>query len=91
MRSGKWRESCAARVFDVIAARERDLQRQVTLAKNQLRDLQTSNESTQAKLLNHNERQGGYLGIYAQRVTVRLTDGVGQTRRLWPSSRKWTL
>ncbi|KAF8518766.1 CASP C terminal-domain-containing protein [Gautieria morchelliformis] len=37
--------------------RERDLQRQVTLAKNQLRDLQTSNESTQAKLLNHSERQ----------------------------------
>lgn len=34
------------------------MQRQVTLAKNQLRDLQTSNESTQAKLLNHSERQG---------------------------------
>ncbi|KAF8520409.1 CASP C terminal-domain-containing protein [Hysterangium stoloniferum] len=37
--------------------RERDLQRQVALVKNQLRDLQTSNESTQAKLLNHSERQ----------------------------------
>ncbi|KAH7108574.1 CASP C terminal-domain-containing protein [Auriculariales sp. MPI-PUGE-AT-0066] len=37
--------------------RERDLQRQVTLVKEQIRDLRTSNESTQAKLLNHSERQ----------------------------------
>ncbi|KIJ49673.1 hypothetical protein M422DRAFT_246745 [Sphaerobolus stellatus SS14] len=37
--------------------REQDLQRQVALVKNQVRDLQTSNESTQAKLLNHSERQ----------------------------------
>jgi homeobox protein cut-like len=37
--------------------REQDLQRQVSLAKNQLRDLRTSNDSNQAKLLNHSQRQ----------------------------------
>ncbi|KAG8927470.1 hypothetical protein FRC01_007453 [Tulasnella sp. 417] len=37
--------------------RERDLQRQVTLHKNQLRELQTSTESTQAKLFDHSHRQ----------------------------------
>lgn len=38
--------------------REKDLQRQVTLVKGQLRDLRTSNESTQAKLLDQGSRQG---------------------------------
>lgn len=38
--------------------RERDLQKQVTLVKSQLRDLRTSNESTQAKLLDQDSRQG---------------------------------
>ena len=38
--------------------REKDLQRQVQTAKGQMRDLHSSNESTQAKLLNANERQG---------------------------------
>ncbi|EJD42675.1 hypothetical protein AURDEDRAFT_145653 [Auricularia subglabra TFB-10046 SS5] len=37
--------------------RERDLQRQVSLVKEQLRDLRVSNESTQAKLFDHSERQ----------------------------------
>lgn len=37
---------------------ERDLQRQLTLTKNQLRDLRTSNESNQAKLMDQSERQG---------------------------------
>lgn len=38
--------------------REKDLQRQVTLVKSQLRDLRTSNESTQARLMDHTSRQG---------------------------------
>ncbi|KII92832.1 hypothetical protein PLICRDRAFT_172872 [Plicaturopsis crispa FD-325 SS-3] len=37
--------------------REQDLQRQVTLTKNQLQNLRTSNESNQAKLLDHSQRQ----------------------------------
>ncbi|KAG9027267.1 hypothetical protein FRB95_007950 [Tulasnella sp. JGI-2019a] len=37
--------------------RERDLQRQVTIAKNQLRELQTSTESTQTKLFDQSQRQ----------------------------------
>lgn len=39
-------------------AREQDLQSQLALTKNQLRDLRTSNESNQAKLLDHTQRQG---------------------------------
>ncbi|TCD63439.1 hypothetical protein EIP91_005410 [Steccherinum ochraceum] len=38
-------------------AREQDLQGQVALVKSQLRDLRTSNESNQAKLLDHTQRQ----------------------------------
>jgi hypothetical protein len=38
--------------------REKDLQRQVQTVKHQLRDLHTSNESTQAKLLDASQRQG---------------------------------
>ncbi|KAG6837511.1 hypothetical protein H0H93_008436 [Arthromyces matolae] len=37
--------------------REQDLQRQITVTKNQLRDLRTSNDTNQAKLLNHSQRQ----------------------------------
>ncbi|GJE95498.1 CASP C terminal-domain-containing protein [Phanerochaete sordida] len=37
--------------------REQDLQRQVALAKSQLRDLRTSHDSNQAKLLDHTQRQ----------------------------------
>ncbi|KAF8236541.1 hypothetical protein L208DRAFT_1450990 [Tricholoma matsutake] len=37
--------------------REQDLHRQVSLAKSQLRDLRMSNDSNQAKLLNHSQRQ----------------------------------
>ncbi|GLB37586.1 putative CASP C terminal [Lyophyllum shimeji] len=39
------------------AEREQDLQRQIALTKNQLRDLRTSNDSNQAKLMNHSQRQ----------------------------------
>ncbi|KAF5380342.1 hypothetical protein D9615_004565 [Tricholomella constricta] len=37
--------------------REQDLQRQISLTKNQLRDLRMSNDSNQAKLMNHSQRQ----------------------------------
>ena len=39
---------------------EQDLQRQLALTKNQLRDLRVSHESNQAKLLDHTQRQGTY-------------------------------
>jgi homeobox protein cut-like len=42
----------------LTTAREKDLQRQVTSAKSQLRDLHSSNESTQAKLMDASQRQG---------------------------------
>ena len=40
---------------------EQDLQRQVSLAKSQLRELRMSNETNQAKLLDHTQRQGDLL------------------------------
>ncbi|KAF8200663.1 CASP C terminal-domain-containing protein [Pholiota molesta] len=39
------------------ADREQDLQRQLSLTKDQLRDLRLSNETNQAKLFDHNQRQ----------------------------------
>ena len=39
--------------------REKDLQRQVTLVKTQLREVQSSNESKEARLLDHTQREGG--------------------------------
>ncbi|KAF8635236.1 hypothetical protein AX17_004009 [Amanita inopinata Kibby_2008] len=47
--------------------REQDLQRQVELTRNQLRDLRMSNESNQAKLLDHTQRQD-------QEVTTKLAE-----------------
>ncbi|KAH9858790.1 hypothetical protein C2E23DRAFT_19955 [Lenzites betulinus] len=47
--------------------REQDLQRQVALTKNQLRDLRMSHESNQAKLLDHTQRQD-------QEVVAKLTE-----------------
>lgn len=44
-----------------VSSSEQDLQRQVSLTKNQLRDLRMSNDSNQAKLLDHSQRQGNYL------------------------------
>jgi len=37
--------------------REQDLQRQLTLTKSQLRDLRASHDTSQAKLLNHSQKQ----------------------------------
>ncbi|KAF4567546.1 hypothetical protein EYR40_006547 [Pleurotus pulmonarius] len=47
--------------------REQDLQRQVALAKTQLRDLRTSHESNQAKLIDQTQRQD-------QEVVAKLTE-----------------
>ena len=49
-------ETCAH-----AGGREKDLQRQVQTAKDQLRDMHTSNESTQAKLFDASQRQGVYI------------------------------
>jgi hypothetical protein len=38
--------------------REKDLAKQVQTVKNQLRDMHTSNESTQAKLMDASQREG---------------------------------
>lgn len=44
-----------------ISHREQDLQRRVELVKDQLRELRMSNDSNQAKLLDHSQRQGSPL------------------------------
>jgi homeobox protein cut-like len=54
--------------FTLGFASEQDLQRQVSLAKSQLRDMRMSNDSHQAKLLNHSQRQG----IFQSRVLYLL-------------------
>lgn len=38
--------------------REKDLQRQVALARNQLRELRSTHDSSQAKLFQDSEREG---------------------------------
>lgn len=43
--------------------REQDLQRQLSLTKDQLRDLRTSNDSNQAKLFDHSQKQGMYSSL----------------------------
>lgn len=59
-----------------VCDREQDLQRQVTLARTQLKELRVSNESNQAKLLDHTQRQGG---CHRNRpLTVELTISVDQ-------------
>ena len=42
---------------------EQDLQRQVSLLRNQLRDLRVSNDTNQAKLLDHSSRQGTWPSV----------------------------
>ena len=53
-------------------SREKDLQRQVQTAKDQLRDMHMSNENTQAKLLDASQRQGEW----AVSFTLDLSDHV---------------
>lgn len=58
-RSGEWtRATQKAGDAPADGDSEKDLQRQVKTVKDQLRDLHTSNESTQAKLLDASQRQG---------------------------------
>lgn len=59
----------------LMGSREHDLQRQVSLAKQQLRDLRTSNESNQAKLFDHSQRQSSSSGSCS---LVTLTTRVDQ-------------
>lgn len=44
--------------LDLTVYREVDLQKQTSLLKKQLKEIRTANESTQAKLLDHSQRQG---------------------------------
>ena len=62
--------------------REQDLQRQLALTKSQLRDLRTSNESNQAKLLDHTQRQGR---LHADRLDVTTKETPLKTRRSSPN------
>ena len=50
-------------LFPNNLSREKDLQRQLSLTKNQLRDLRVSNENNQAKLFDHSQRQGNSASI----------------------------
>lgn len=43
-----------------LVYREHDLNRQLSLARTQLRELRVSNESNHAKLLDHSQRQGAF-------------------------------
>lgn len=54
--------------------RERDLSKQVTLVKTQMRDLRTSNESTQAKLLDQGSRQDQEVGARLQERDLLTAD-----------------
>jgi hypothetical protein len=74
--------------------RERDLQRQLNLTKDQLRELRTSNESTQAKLLDHSQRQGAACRstkpIYSIHLQFILFYFL-QIKRRCQDWQKWTL
>lgn len=63
----------------LMSNREQDLQRQVSLTKNQLRDLRTSNEFNQAKLLDHSQRQGTSHSHFLVVVLIGGCDG--QTKK----------
>jgi len=59
--------------------REQDLQRQVSLAKEQLRDLRRSNEFNQARLLDQTQRQGRPM-LPSKGSFVLITDRPGGLR-----------
>jgi hypothetical protein len=56
-RSGTFLFRGCSPIILIFACSEQDLQRQVSLAKSQLRDLRMSHDSNQAKLLDHSQRQ----------------------------------
>lgn len=57
--------------------RERDLQRQVTLVKGQLRDLRNSNDTQQAKLMDQSQRQGMNLPLDPVCMPIYSVDAEG--------------
>ena len=65
-----------------LLCREQDLQRQVALTKGQLRDLRMSNETNQAKLLDHTQRQGTLYGPLTSEffVLVSVSCGISYLR-----------
>lgn len=68
------RDLVAVVLTAVVALREKDLQRQVTVARSQLRELRTTADSSQAKLFDHSQRQGAVkeklaLGTHSYRTT----------------------
>jgi len=67
--------------------REQDLQRQLSLTKDQLRDLRTSNDSNQAKLFDHSQKQGTYTLLISQHYAHFF---ITKTRKLWRSSLRLT-
>ncbi|KAF9529197.1 CASP C terminal-domain-containing protein [Crepidotus variabilis] len=54
--------------------REQDLQRQLSLTKNQLRDLRTANESNQAKLFDHSQKQDQETAAKLAEVDMIIAD-----------------
>lgn len=71
-----------------LCIRERDLQRQIKLTKDQLRDLRASNENNQEKLLNQSERQGK-LNASAELTVGRFVDAWSKTRKSVLNSLRW--
>ena len=66
------------RFFVVI--REKDLQRQVTLARSQLRELRTTADTSQARLLDHSQRQGALRCLYPSDARSPYMNGPRLTR-----------
>ena len=64
---------------------EQDLQRQLALTKNQLRDLRLSHESNQAKLFDHTQRQGAHFDKWAN-TTLLTTIKIKKSFLSWLSS-----
>lgn len=62
--------------------REKDLAKQVQTVKNQLRDMHTSNESTQAKLMDASQRQGKLHRVVGAKLTDTEQDVVSRLAEL---------
>ncbi|POY71026.1 hypothetical protein BMF94_5952 [Rhodotorula taiwanensis] len=72
--------------------REKDLQRQVTLARSQLRELRTTADTSQARLLDHSQRQdqetiarlaeADLVAADLERATARVAEVEGRNEKL---------
>lgn len=62
----------------LVFHREKDLQRQVTVARSQLRELRTTNDSSQAKLFDHSQRRGTSTVHHIFRLWTNLTLGADE-------------